>query len=352
MSGVRRKSGCRVFCWGLLFFACLQTGIGVALDRWLPRVRDPEYAAKERKLGTLLAEAPERPVVLALGSSRTLWGLDGGRLSAAAGRPLVFNFGMSGGGPLLELVCWQRLRGAGIRPRLLFVEVLPAVLNQTDDRSLDESWFDGMRLAGDELPEIEPFHSHPGQLLRQWCKARCLPCWRHGEALRDCLAVDMYQSGSPGRSAPVESDAYGWHRHPVSHIGEAERQRLANGARWQYHGVFGGFRLALSSVHALHALLHLCRQDGIPVALVLMPESTAFRALYPPAVRQGLDAFLAEVVREESVPLIDARTWVEDDGFWDGHHLLPDGAAAFSDRFDREALQPLLRRLPHPPGSP
>jgi hypothetical protein len=330
----------------------VQTSIGLALDRWLPQVRDPAYAAKERKLHTLLVQAPERPLVLALGSSRTLLGLDGRRLSAAAGRPLVFNFGLAGGGPLLELVCWQRLCGAGIRPRLLFVEVLPALLNQTDQRALDESWFDGMRLAGDELPGIEPFHSRPGQLLRQWCKARCLPCWRHAAALRDCISVNADQSGTPGRSDPVETDAYGWHRHPGSHMSEAERQRLANAARWQYHGVFGDFRLALSSLHALHALLHQCRQDGIPVGLVLMPESTTFRALYPPAVRQGLDAALTELVRKENVPLIDARSWVADDGFWDGHHLLPEGAAVFSCRFDREALEPLLERLSQQQLSP
>jgi hypothetical protein len=43
------------------------------------------------------------------------------------------------------------------------------------------------------------------------------------------------------------------------------------------------------------------------------------------------------------VPLIDARDWVDDDGFWDGHHMLPAGAAQFTHRFEREALQPLVK---------
>jgi hypothetical protein len=29
-------------------------------------------------------------------------------------------------------------------------------------------------------------------------------------------------------------------------------------------------------------------------------------------------------------------------GFWDGHHLLPEGAAVVTDHFDRQALRPLL----------
>ena len=42
------------------------------------------------------------------------------------------------------------------------------------------------------------------------------------------------------------------------------------------------------------------------------------------------------------MPVIDARRWVADDGFADAHHLLPGGAADFTNRFGREVLQPLL----------
>ena len=41
--------------------------------------------------------------------------------------------------------------------------------------------------------------------------------------------------------------------------------------------------------------------------------------------------------------MIDAREWVPDVGFSDGHHLLPAGATTFTDRLGREALIPLLR---------
>ena len=60
----------------------------------------------------------------------------------------------------------------------------------------------------------------------------------------------------------------------------------------------------------------------------------------------GLVELLAEACRGVhppaempfGVPWTDARTWVADEYFVDGHHLLADGAAAFSERFGRDVL--------------
>jgi hypothetical protein len=42
------------------------------------------------------------------------------------------------------------------------------------------------------------------------------------------------------------------------------------------------------------------------------------------------------------LPVIDAREWMGEEDFIDGHHLLPDGAAAFTRRFGAEALAPVF----------
>jgi hypothetical protein len=42
-------------------------------------------------------------------------------------------------------------------------------------------------------------------------------------------------------------------------------------------------------------------------------------------------------------PVIDARGWLGDDGFWDAHHQLPSGAAAFTAQFQREVFRLLPR---------
>jgi hypothetical protein len=97
------------------------------------------------------------------------------------------------------------------------------------------------------------------------------------------------------------------------------------------------FRIGVLSDQLLGRLLDDCRRADVPVLLILMPESPAFRAVYPPGAIHQLADYLGRLHREYAVPVLDARTWVGEDGFWDGHHLLPAGAAEFSRRLGREA---------------
>ncbi len=340
-----RLSSRRILCWGLVSFCLLEAALGLFLDALLPTARDPEYVARERLLHVRLAEAPGRPLVLLLGSSRTMLGVKAGQLTACdPDRPLVFNFGLLGAGPVMQGVCLRRLLAAGVRPRLVFIEVLPALLNEPGDYCLEEDWLSGKRLGAWELAGAWCYHSHPAHLLGQWCQARCLPSSRRLPALCLALGVDWSRSenGTPG--VEVATDGYGWHAQPLSGLDMARRRTLTGLAYRQYRNAFGPFRLAAGPARALEDLLDRCRAEDIPAALLLMPEGTEFQALYPPDMRRGIDAFLARLSHERALPLIDARNWVGDAGFWDAHHLLPEGAASFTDRFEHEALLPLLRQ--------
>src|SRR5690606_1005741 len=112
----------------------------------------------------------------------------------------------------------------------------------------------------------------------------------------------------------------------------------------------GEYRAILADMHptgggarALADLLALCREHDIPVTLVLMPESAGFRALYPPATTGRLYGFLNGLCAEYGCGLVNARAWLPDTAFTDGHHMLEPGAEAFSDRLLREAILPSLR---------
>jgi hypothetical protein len=287
---------------------------------------------KLQRLRERQVEEPEFPLVLMLGSSRTLVGIRAGRMqSTPDGRPaLAFNFGLQGGGALMELVCLRRLLDAGIRPDLLFVEILPLLFNQPGTHPVEEEWLRGERLSISELAFSRSYHSDPSRLYYQWVKVHWFP-WT---AYRGALG-----GAPPGiRDWGSWMDAHGWNHHFLAPLTAEYRQRLTRETIKQYSGAVGEFRLALGPAQALSDLLDLCRQQGIRTVLLLMPEGSAFRGMYTPSARAGIDDFVGELSRKRDLRLIDAREWVEDDGFWDSHHLLPTAADAFSDRLWREAL--------------
>jgi len=88
-------------------------------------------------------------------------------------------------------------------------------------------------------------------------------------------------------------------------------------------------------------VLALCRREQIPVVLVLTPEGSLFRGWYSPLAREGPRRLLEELRAAYGVPVIDGTEWLPDEDFTDGHHVNPDGAAAFTGRLLAE-----LRRLP------
>ena len=78
-------------------------------------------ARKWPKLRQLVAEAPDRPLLLMLGSSRVCWAFRAGTLDGmpdSDGRPLrVYNFGIPSTGPIFELLYLRDLLAEGIRRR-------------------------------------------------------------------------------------------------------------------------------------------------------------------------------------------------------------------------------------------
>ena len=315
-------------------FALGQLTLGAVVD-WFAPCRDPEV---ETKLGRLCArrkEEPNRPLVVALGSSRTAYGLDAASLSRDS-HALVFNFGIMGSAPLMHLVNLRRLLDRGVRPDLLYVEVMPPLLaDQT--LPLEEKLLEVSRLSFGEVVALCRYSHDRLRLLRHWCSARLLPC-------AHCLGLQTWLTGAGAASAPGLLDAYGWRVRTEIFDEDDFRQGLGL-ARRQYATPCSVPAVAPGSRRALEDLLALCRREGIAVRLLLMPEGKEFRALYTPAARQALAALLARLHERWDVPVVDARDWVEDAGFWDAHHMLPAGARRFTARFRRESLNSALSEL-------
>jgi len=331
---------------GVAVFALLQVGLLAAIETCLPVLRDPFYVHKAARLRARVA-APQRPyTIVMLGSSRTTFGLRGGEveksLEQTTGRPVaLFNFGLTGAGPLLQLLALQRLRAEGVHPDLLLIEVLPPLFNAHRPGN-EGTRLNPERLWRHELTVVARHGATGRELRRAWWSCCALPWYAYRYAILSHVApaVLSYQVRQDWFR---HVDGCGWVDPPYRAPTPESRRRGATQARNEYTALLRDFRLGGAAPAALRELLEVCRQQGIPAALVWMPEGTEFRVLYTPAARAQIDAFLADVTCTYGVPLIDAREWVADEDFIDSHHLLPAGAAKFSARLGREVLPALIR---------
>jgi hypothetical protein len=332
------RNGRALLLWGLLSFSVLQIGLGLVIDEWLPGVRDAEFVRRYGELRARMAEQPDAPIVLGLGSSRLQLALHASRpgLSCGGKPALVYNFGLSGAGPLMQLVALRRLLADGVRPAALLVEITPAFYNQLPGRLMEEKFLDGTRLSVTELGEVRPLCKVPRMLWGKWLLGRCLPCYRH--------AADLRHFGETNAS----EDGHGWMAPFHQITAEVRRERTAF-ALGQYDVGCRSSEIAPQPMQALRMLLDLCRENEIAVHLVVLPEGSEFRALYHPASLAALDRSLVDCCREYHISLTNAREWLEDEMFWDGHHQLPAGADKFTARLAGElGSVEKIRGLPAP----
>jgi hypothetical protein len=336
--------------WGLLAFAAFQGGLAVAIECWLPELRDPDYAYKAALLRGRAGRGPDRPLtVVMVGSSRTAFALQGARLEAEPSRHLgrsvvVFNFGIFGAGPVMELLTLKRLLAEGVKPDLLLVEVLPPLLAGQYPDPLEAHHLTADRLWLRDLAVLEPYGYAVARLRQEWWQSWPVPWYSHrftivSRFLPALLPIEVRSDFGRG------ADGSGWVLPPITDLTPAQRRRAEETALRDYAGYFAGYRLGGHQARALRDTLEMCRREGITAALVLMPEGTAFQGLYPPGSQDQLNAFLAGLCRDFAAPVVDARGWSADEDFSDGHHLLPHGAARFSDRLGREVVLPLLAQV-------
>jgi hypothetical protein len=328
---------------GLAAFAALELGLGLASELYV-RIRDPFYGDKLVKLHAKLQARPSRPCVVMLGTSRTGFAFHGTRIEdrlRAAGRDAAaFNYGVPASGPVTHLLYLRRLLADGVTPDLLLVEVLPSMLADRPSGPLEGLWVFGDRLTYSELETVERF-GFPSEVRSQWRAATFHPWY----ALRFQLLSRVVQSWVPWHLRfdwSRGSDGSGWGTFPRDAVTPAEQAAGHARAHHEYAPVLSDLTPGGPAGAALKELLAVCRERGIPAKLVLMPESTTFRGWYPPAVRERLDVFLRGVCAEYGCELIDARGWLADGAFTDGHHLLRPGAEAFSDRLADDVLTPWL----------
>jgi hypothetical protein len=334
--------------WGLAAFIALQAALVLTTEIWLPFLRDPDYGFKMAQLEHRLRAVRGRPLtVIMLGSSRTVFGLKAKpleeRLARDAGCPCVaFNFGLTGAGPVLELVGLNRLLAAGVHPDVLLVEVLPSLLGDQSPSPPEAYNLPAERLWLSELPLLEPYGYPRARYEQDWWESWALPWYTRRLSVLSRVAP-AWLPWNCRKDWFRLVDEWGWVYNPISAVTPEEYRRGVEQARRGYLPILTRFRLGAPSCQALRDLLTRCRREGITAALVVMPEGSEFRSMYPHAVWAQIETCLTGLSREYGLPFINAREWVADGLFLDSHHMCPEGADVFTDRLGLEVAALLAR---------
>jgi hypothetical protein len=327
--------------WGLLWFVAAQVAFIVVADGWFPGVYDAEYHARLATLRARLAETPNRPLLLLVGSSRTVMSFHPEvlpPLRTPSGEQVIpFNFSHLAAGPVMNLMQVNRLLRHGIRPAWVVCELMPPQLaSDRQNISLETA------TAG-ELPLVGRYHP-AWRLWSVYLRGRTNPWYRHRLFVLSRAAPLLLPPGvmplQDGiRLGPLGADLTGY---TPDHLDHEEIRRRTEDARNGYIPMLHNYHITSMSDRAVRDLAELCRREKIPLVYVLTPEGTEFRSWYPPQALRALDDYCAALRRETGVPIVDARTWVSDDDFTDTHHPLRRGGDVFTLRLGREVLQPLV----------
>lgn len=322
-----------------------------ALEAFWPNARDPEYGYRLDRIRALQRAHPDRPLVVALGTSRTQNALDPQSMAFPnePGSPLVFNFGQGGAPPLLLWLTHQRLLAAGVRPAAVLVELCPLTLQLPGPA---EALFakNTVCLSATDVRRLRPYCDDGAALRRRWATERprvwqsqraavlghVAPEWQPWERRVDHFWSDARAYGfSPYTAPPTDAD----------------RIRLRDEVRGAYHETLQQLQVSALTRRAYRDLVTACRAHGVPVAFYLAPESPAFQSWYSPVSRGALAAYGRELTAEFGVPVFAAPDTFAEEDFADGHHMLPAAAARYSRRLADTHLRPWLTSVGVVPSS-
>jgi hypothetical protein len=339
--------------WGVLVFVLAQTLLAIVASSTHPEIRDPEYGYRLTALRAQAAAAPDRPLLLILGSSRTLSGICPPALppwpTDAGAEPRVFNFSLLGAGPVRELMTLRRLLADGRRPDWLLVEVWPPYLPQ-QGYWLDEQHIMGKDLRWVDLPVVSRYFSDRRKALGKLAAEGLVPITGLRSNLLAHYAAALLSPDQRWREKVVDDlrdvEPTGWH--PWLDHGTAEEFRArVEGVKLQTKPCLDKFFVSDTADRALRELLEECRRNHTKAALILMPEHSELRSWYTPAVHEQVNAYLSRLSNDYQAPVIDTRDWVDDGGFHDLTHMAPPAAAPFTLRLGREVLLPWLNDENH-----
>ncbi len=342
----RRARGVLAWCLGL--FLVGQLALAVAIERYLPILRDADYVFRLERLRGRLRQASTRTTsVVMLGSSRTMFGVHGQlieqKLTGQTGdAPVMFNFGFPGAGPLRHYLHLHRLMRDGVRPDVVLIEIMPYLLHTDRGTPIDFEQLSADKLRLSELRLMRREGIRCDNLQADWWQGWPFPAYTHRFSLVSMTVPTLLPTGlrqDYGKSI----DDSGWT--PLSTLFQynpEQRQRAIRRACADHRPALQHFHICDTSLRILQETFALCKRHGIRPALVVMPEGPIYQSMYAPDTWKIIEGHLRDVAGRHHVPLINARDWLAEDDFWDSHHMTREGALRFSGMLS-DAILPLVR---------
>jgi hypothetical protein len=349
-SGVNRSGAKKALLWCLAVFALSQVALAAVIDSWLPILRNPPFFCRLNALRERTRAAGGRATTcLVMGTSRVEGAIRPcvieARLARVLKRPAVVgNWGAGGCSFFSALLNWDRLERRGVRPDLVMVEVLPALLGDGSLAEADENRLPANELDPGDVKLISSYRPDRSWLAWERRAARLAPLYTQRFNL-----VSLVQP----RLLPWERRRYlrpdGLFARPMR---PDERRWWLEEARGDYQHRLRRFELAGRACGVLEDLLARLHAARVPAALLVMPEGPVFHSWYPPGVWEKIHSYLLDLSHRRHTPLVNLREWIDsEEEFNDSHHFTGEGSIRFSERFAREVLVPLLREAETPPRS-
>jgi hypothetical protein len=329
--GSRNRSARAGVLAGVILTLAAMLGMSGALETVKPEWRDPEFGHRLILLRRHRGGSPDRPLVLALGTSRTQNAIAPGAMGFPneAGSPLVFNFGQSGSPPLKVLLTLLRLLDEGIRPDAVILEVLPDWLaaDGPAERMLRDA---EPRLSAGDLRRLAPYCADSAALERKWIAARLAPWSAQRVVLMSHWLPRWLKWGERIDPQWDGMEADGFVPYPEQFATSEFRAIATAHAKREHAGSFAGYRFGESSLRAIRDLVARCRGEGIAVLSVEPPVSPMFRDWFRPGVWASGEERLGAFAGELGVELVSPFNGLEESDFVDGHHMLRSGAEKYS----------------------
>ena len=340
----RRSSARAAVGWGAAAFVIATAGLAMSVETIRPEWRDPEYGHRIHQLKQWKIEAPDRPLVLVFGSSRTQMGI----APAAMGfgdqpsSPLVYNFGYRSGRLFRSCFLLKRVLDEGPRPDVVLIQLsMVDLIGGINGELLPGEW--GSRLAVGDFERLRPYLPEQTEFRRAWLAAR-LNGW---SAHRQSILSDVMPSLHPNFTRQVQYywerlDRYGFEAHHLESPPPAYRKALYERSRQVHARAMAGAPVSAITRPVIRDVVGRCRSEGIAVAFFWAPESVTYRSWYSPEARREMQAFEEWLVTEIGASVFPAPPDLPDTDFVDGFHMIKSGAEKYSRWLAETHLKPWL----------